>query len=335
MAPAAPRFVLLLGDRHAPEFAAVVSRLRGSVRHRRLLEFSSPTQLFRQFPEPPAVELAVVCQSWPDQFPRREILQLLEWLPMTRLICCQGAWCEADGRTRDLWPLATRLPLDETLLELERLLPRLPPELGAGGAPDSAAPVSSPESAAPHAGSAHAGSDPGSCDPPFSKLPLTASRAEIFAHRVRPCPDRSPPPAARGGLPPSAAPPHGLVNPAWVSTATRRRVLVDSPDPAWRLQLQAWVRGCGWSPVDPGADTWDLLLFDVDPWCPPRQERLAELVRQAPRARVIAMTGMPWQSLETAHWPASRVRRWSKTAPLTLLARLCQELDPPLASEPR
>ncbi len=57
----------------------------------------------RSFPD-----LVVVCQSWPDEFPRPQVDQLLGLLPLAHCICCFGAWCEGDGRSRETWPIALR-----------------------------------------------------------------------------------------------------------------------------------------------------------------------------------------------------------------------------------
>jgi len=55
--------------------------------------------------------LVVVCQSWPDEFARRDIEHLIGVLPTSRLVCCYGVWCESDGRNRQLWPVAVRVPV--------------------------------------------------------------------------------------------------------------------------------------------------------------------------------------------------------------------------------
>jgi len=54
--------------------------------------------------------LIVVCQSRPDQFTRDTVQRLMARFPIARWVCCFGAWCEADGRTRDIWPTSIRVP---------------------------------------------------------------------------------------------------------------------------------------------------------------------------------------------------------------------------------
>ncbi|MFO1022265.1 MAG: hypothetical protein U0903_16465 [Planctomycetales bacterium] len=89
-------------------------------------------------------DLMLVAQSWPDEYSPHTIDRLIRLAPLTRWICCYGAWCDADGRTRDLWPPGCRVPA-------WRFLPRLRQELRALSLGD------------------------------ISLLPLTGSREEIFA----------------------------------------------------------------------------------------------------------------------------------------------------------
>lgn len=53
-------------------------------------------------------DLVVILQSHPDEFSSAETARLLTRAPIARLIVIAGAWCEADGRRRDLWPMALR-----------------------------------------------------------------------------------------------------------------------------------------------------------------------------------------------------------------------------------
>jgi hypothetical protein len=63
-------------------------------------------------PSGPAFDLIVVCQHWPDEFCRADVAWLLTAFPTARLVCCYGAWCASDGRTRDTWPIAVRVPIE-------------------------------------------------------------------------------------------------------------------------------------------------------------------------------------------------------------------------------
>jgi hypothetical protein len=95
-----------------------------------------------------SADLIVVCQSWSDEYTSREVAALLSAAPLARVLCVYGHWCDSDGRTRDIWPLAVRVPAAEFETRLRRELEVLEGTL-----------------------------------PP---LPLTASRTEIFAARLPP-----------------------------------------------------------------------------------------------------------------------------------------------------
>ena len=64
-------------------------------------------------------DLIVVVQSWPDEVTRQEIDRLSRFAPLARWVVCCGSWCESDGRTRDLWPLAVRVPLRSAMSRLQ------------------------------------------------------------------------------------------------------------------------------------------------------------------------------------------------------------------------
>jgi hypothetical protein len=90
-------------------------------------------------------DLIVVWQTWPDQFLEAEVHELIALCPLARIVCCFGPWCDSDGRTRSIWPLAVRVPAAAARARLERELAVLRQH-----------------------------------EPHRALLPLTASRAEIF-----------------------------------------------------------------------------------------------------------------------------------------------------------
>jgi hypothetical protein len=57
-------------------------------------------------------ELVVVCQHSSDEFTTPDVHRLIGLFPLARLVCCYGPWCASDGRTRDIWPLAVRVPVE-------------------------------------------------------------------------------------------------------------------------------------------------------------------------------------------------------------------------------
>ena len=100
-------------------------------------------------------DLVIVLQSHSHQYQRAVIDALIGRTIFGRLICCYGAWCESDGRTRDLWPDAVRISS------------RLAPAFLARELRD--------------------------CDAGEPALPPTAARDEIFADRLEVAEDRQPP----------------------------------------------------------------------------------------------------------------------------------------------
>jgi hypothetical protein len=93
-----------------------------------------------------SADLIVACQSWSDEYTARDVATLLSAAPLARFLCVYGRWCDSDGRTRNVWPLAVRVPAAEFETRLRRELEVLQGTL-----------------------------------PP---LPLTASRTEIFAAKL-------------------------------------------------------------------------------------------------------------------------------------------------------
>ncbi len=58
-------------------------------------------------------DLVIVCQSWPDEIPAAEVTLALGRWPLALWVCCYGAWCASDGRTRSTWPISVRVSVDE------------------------------------------------------------------------------------------------------------------------------------------------------------------------------------------------------------------------------
>jgi hypothetical protein len=65
-------------------------------------------------------DLIVIVQCWPDEFSATEIASLFALAPLARIVVAYGAWCESDGRNRNLWPLAVRVPLSGAAARIER-----------------------------------------------------------------------------------------------------------------------------------------------------------------------------------------------------------------------
>ncbi|RPI86915.1 MAG: hypothetical protein EHM42_05600, partial [Planctomycetaceae bacterium] len=233
--------VLVLGDLGCPDLLPVISWLRGKIIHGRLREAHRVADAIRLYPpgsSPP--DLIVACQSWPDEFSAADVHALIAWQPLAQLVCCFGPWCDSDGRTRDAWPLAVRVPANESVRILEDAVRTSP-----------AAAPSSPD-----------GRDRWPRSPLANRrLPLTASRNELFASRF---------PAAETHV-------------AWArQTLLGQTVDVESPDRAWREMMSRFLRRCGAN--SNGRDNvrslqrpQPALVWDADPAEP---GRIAALIEQ-------------------------------------------------------
>jgi len=274
---------LLLGSVSDPEFEGVVSLLRGAVLHQRLQEaetLRAARELYPPGRQPP--ELVVICQTWSDQFPAEEIQGLIAWLPFARIICCYGPWCDSDGRTRDLWPLAVRISAAEAVTVVAAALCELP---GAGGLTAA----SGRWGLAPSAGGS-------------GRLPLTASRAEIYAARYsRPV----------------------------AGTLQSVAVVVNSPDRAWREMMEKFVSSRQGEVLSAEPDNLQTLsrqphwlIWDADPAGPARRLELDQWRKACPRLRVLACVGFPRQDLAQSLRQQGIDGVWSKLAPLAELVEL-------------
>lgn len=118
--PSLPR-VLLLGRDESGEMRDVVAFVRerfgGGVRH-----VADVAEMLHAIPATGEwhPDLVVVLQGWPDEYSACDVQELLTRFPLARIVCCFGAWCETDGRTRNLWPLAARVPVTEALPRIEQ-----------------------------------------------------------------------------------------------------------------------------------------------------------------------------------------------------------------------
>ncbi|GDY08220.1 MAG: hypothetical protein DWI21_13180 [Planctomycetota bacterium] len=75
-------------------------------------------RLEKSFVDP---DVIVVCQSWSDEFSAGEVALALGRWPLALWVCCYGAWCASDGRTRSTWPISVRVPVDEAECRLNHV----------------------------------------------------------------------------------------------------------------------------------------------------------------------------------------------------------------------
>ena len=67
-------------------------------------------------------DFVVVCQHWPDEYTDRDVRRLIGLFPLARVSCCYGPWCASDGRSRDIWPLSVRVPVELAAERIRREL---------------------------------------------------------------------------------------------------------------------------------------------------------------------------------------------------------------------
>lgn len=112
--------VLLLGDSTSDEMQSVTAFVSQHAAGEQLRSVRDVSQIADHadgntwFPD-----LIVVCQTWPDQFSPRDVHDLLTQFPLARLVVCYGPWCDSDGRTRNGWPPATRVPAEWAVRRIE------------------------------------------------------------------------------------------------------------------------------------------------------------------------------------------------------------------------
>jgi hypothetical protein len=118
--------VVLIGQSQRTEFGPVLAALASQGVQVTEADCSSPLPN-----DALAAELWIVCQSWPDEFSPAEVRRIVNGCASIRLICVYGAWCASDGRTRNAWPAAVRVPVNQFAarlrFELDVIAGRLAP----------------------------------------------------------------------------------------------------------------------------------------------------------------------------------------------------------------
>jgi hypothetical protein len=106
--------LLVIGRAFSPEMASVERRVEELARDAADVRIVANVAeaLARSTADGWHADLVVVCQHWPDEYTAAEVRAVLRAFPLARLVCCYGSWCRSDGRTRDVWPLAVRVPAE-------------------------------------------------------------------------------------------------------------------------------------------------------------------------------------------------------------------------------
>lgn len=105
-----PLRLLLIGVPAAGRFDSVQNVLVKSGADVQLEAIESIAELRSSRAAIEAPDLILVFQDWPEQYTSAEAGWLLSSHTTSRVLCVYGGWCESDGRTRNVWVHAVRVP---------------------------------------------------------------------------------------------------------------------------------------------------------------------------------------------------------------------------------
>ncbi len=287
--------VVLCGDPRTAEFEVALRDATTVVPAEALSQVRNLAELrewlgYHEFPD-----LIVLVQTWPDEFHFTEFLSLPGMGPFSRVICCFGPWCISDGRSRQDFPLAIRVPLGD----FRPALLREWEQLSTGTASWQMLPASVPTLAA---------STTKSHD---SILPWTAGRDEIFEYRY-----------VGWVSPPVRAVTDGPGDPSHVHRDAMEcpEIRVQSTDRELSDLWLAALRIAGF-PTVTADDQRDgqIVLWDVDVWNDSVAEAWRVSRERFPNARIVALTGFSVPDLVDQLQAAGAVTVVSKLLPLEAL----------------
>jgi hypothetical protein len=102
--------VVIIGRTHANEFRAMVRQIQDSSHLLVVGQFETIEEaLTAGLGERLSAEVVVVLQAFSDEYNSAQVSQLIGRMLFGRVLCCYGPWCVSDGRTHDVWPVATRV----------------------------------------------------------------------------------------------------------------------------------------------------------------------------------------------------------------------------------
>ena len=104
--------IAIIGRSRDQQFSDVIDHLK-KLRHVQIVgEFPSISEAFHQgLMTSIHADVVIVLQAFSDEYISREVSQLIGQMLFGRVFCCYGTWCQADGRSHDIWPVSTRVPI--------------------------------------------------------------------------------------------------------------------------------------------------------------------------------------------------------------------------------
>ena len=112
--------IITIGNESDPEFSEVQWLLRSPSVAPRCRNWPRVADFLKDATGQSPADLVVVWQRWSHEYTAEDIQQLLAAVPLSRVCCVYGPWCEADGRSRSLWPPALRVPVWQAARRLEQ-----------------------------------------------------------------------------------------------------------------------------------------------------------------------------------------------------------------------
>lgn len=113
--------VLIVGDLFRAEAVPLADWIKAALQPVDRRDYRNTTAAFQHLSHGSWVpDLAIVFQSFPDEYSTGDLEQLLALAPLVRLVVCCGAWCESDNRTRSCWPVAVRVPMHSARSKLQQ-----------------------------------------------------------------------------------------------------------------------------------------------------------------------------------------------------------------------
>jgi hypothetical protein len=112
--------VVLCGDARTAEFEAALRYAIEVTALESITCVSTFAHLRESLIEDGHPDLLVIVQTWSDEFHFDELLTLPGIGPYSHIICCYGPWCASDGRSRQNFPLALRVPVEHLSATLSK-----------------------------------------------------------------------------------------------------------------------------------------------------------------------------------------------------------------------
>lgn len=296
--------IFLIGHSERTEMAPVrdtLSRLPGRPNITTLVDVKAAIERGLSGHTP---DLLIICQSWPDEFSKTQAEQLLGSFPVSRSLCCFGAWCEADGRNRQIWPLSSRVAARTSTTRIRQEVDVI---------------------------CGHR-----------APLPITAARDESFEFEfsTKDFPEQHP--VAQSRSPHSRSTDTRRSHPVSPVDANHEvTVAVDCPSRSYRAWLIDLIRHAGFSPVVPLVSAQDtphaspaIVLWDTTYWSDDERQRMHAWKSAHPSTGIIGLTDFAHSEITDEIRNCGAVTLVEKLAPPMTILSAIEDVLQTIASPP-